>query len=126
MSIKLFSASAGSGKTYTLTLEYIKLALAGTDSRGYFRRILAVTFTIKAAEEMRSRIIEFLELIANYPYESTYPIEQKNKGLEIIQQIQIELQQDGKSFSLEELAKRAKIKPPAKHKMTSKMFLTIP
>ena len=109
MSIKLFSASAGSGKTYTLTLEYIKLALAGTDTRGYFRRILAVTFTIKAAEEMRSRIIEFLELIANYPYESTYPIEQKNKGLEIIQQIQIELQQDGKSFSQEELAKKAKI-----------------
>ncbi len=65
MSIKLFSASAGSGKTYTLTLEYIKLALREEDRRGYFRKILAVTFTIKAAEEMRSRIIEFLHGISN-------------------------------------------------------------
>jgi ATP-dependent exoDNAse (exonuclease V) beta subunit len=65
MSIKLFSASAGSGKTFTLTLEYIKLALREEDKRGYFRKILAVTFTIKAADEMRSRIIEFLQGISD-------------------------------------------------------------
>jgi ATP-dependent exoDNAse (exonuclease V) beta subunit len=65
MSIKLFSASAGSGKTFTLTLEYIKLALREEDRRGYFRKILAVTFTIKAADEMRSRIIEFLQGISD-------------------------------------------------------------
>ena len=64
MSLQLYSASAGSGKTYTLTVEYIKLALQAYESRGYFRRILAVTFTTKAAEEMRSRIIEFLSGIA--------------------------------------------------------------
>ena len=67
MSILLYSASAGSGKTYTLTLEYIKLALQEVDKRGYFRRILAVTFTIKAAEEMRTRIIEYLTGISEYP-----------------------------------------------------------
>ncbi len=66
MSLVLYSASAGSGKTYTLTVEYIKLALQEVERRGYFRRILAVTFTTKAAEEMRSRIIEYLHDIANY------------------------------------------------------------
>jgi len=65
MSLQLYSASAGSGKTYTLTVEYIKLALREVERRGYFRRILAVTFTTKAAEEMRSRIIEFLHGIAH-------------------------------------------------------------
>jgi ATP-dependent helicase/nuclease subunit A len=65
MSIKLFSASAGSGKTFTLTLEYIKLALREEDRRGYFRKILAVTFTIKAADEMRSRILDYLHGISN-------------------------------------------------------------
>ena len=67
MSIRLYSASAGSGKTYTLTIEYIKLALQEEEKRGYFRRILAVTFTIKAAEEMRSRIIEYLTCLSEYP-----------------------------------------------------------
>ena len=85
MSIKLFSASAGSGKTYTLTIEYIKLALSGTDSKGYFRRILAVTFTIKAAEEMRSRIIEFLELIAAFPFKASMSATDQKKGLDIIE-----------------------------------------
>lgn len=60
-------ASAGSGKTYTLTLNYLKLLLADDDRgtlpselhRGY-RRILAVTFTNKATEEMKRRIVETL------------------------------------------------------------------
>ena len=65
--ITLFSASAGSGKTYTLTIEYIKMALCEVESKGYFRRILAVTFTIKAAEEMRQRILQFLAGISDYP-----------------------------------------------------------
>jgi ATP-dependent helicase/nuclease subunit A len=109
MSIKLFSASAGSGKTYTLTIEYIKLALSGTDSKGYFRRILAVTFTIKAAEEMRSRIIEFLELMASFPFDTSTSVADQKKSLEIIEKVQKELSEEGYEVSADQLAKRAKI-----------------
>lgn len=50
----IYKSSAGSGKTYTLTMEYLKLALKFPDS---FKSILAVTFTNKATAEMKERII---------------------------------------------------------------------
>lgn len=53
----IYKSSAGSGKTYTLTLEYLKLALANP---GAFRQILAVTFTNKATAEMKERIVKEL------------------------------------------------------------------
>ena len=53
------TASAGSGKTHRLAERYLDLLLAGSDDRQY-RRILAVTFTNKATEEMKSRIIQNL------------------------------------------------------------------
>ena len=56
---KIYNASAGSGKTYTLSKEYLKLLL----SDGYplkFRQILAITFTNKAVAEMKSRILQNL------------------------------------------------------------------
>lgn len=56
---KVYSSSAGSGKTYTLTKEYLKLALRA-DSDTYFRSILAVTFTNAAASEMKDRIMTML------------------------------------------------------------------
>lgn len=56
----IYRSSAGSGKTYTLAKSYLKLALAG---KGKFRRILGVTFTNKATEEMKQRIIKFLTLL---------------------------------------------------------------
>lgn len=55
--LNVYKASAGSGKTHTITSDYIKLAKK-FDS--YFSNILAVTFTNKAAEEMKKRIIEVL------------------------------------------------------------------
>lgn len=58
----LYRSSAGSGKTYTLTLEYLKLALRNPKS-GY-RQILAVTFTNKATQEMKERIVEELERLS--------------------------------------------------------------
>ncbi|GAB3171166.1 UvrD-helicase domain-containing protein [Telluribacter humicola] len=58
---KIYSSSAGSGKTYTLTKEYIKLALH-SNSDTYFRQILAVTFTNAAANEMKDRILSMLRL----------------------------------------------------------------
>ncbi|GAB2481633.1 UvrD-helicase domain-containing protein [Algoriphagus taiwanensis] len=58
----IYKSSAGSGKTYTLTLEYLKLALAHP---GAFRQILAVTFTNKATAEMKERILEVLERLSH-------------------------------------------------------------
>jgi ATP-dependent exoDNAse (exonuclease V) beta subunit len=105
--ITLFSASAGSGKTYTLTIEYIKMALSEVESKGYFRRILAVTFTIKAAEEMRQRILHFLAGMADYPtFSHTSPAEQ-SKVLTIIDKVQTELAEEGILLTKEELAFRA-------------------
>jgi len=60
--LQIYKASAGSGKTYLLTENYLKLALQYPDK---FSKILAVTFTNKAAEEMKSRIIEELNSIIN-------------------------------------------------------------
>jgi ATP-dependent exoDNAse (exonuclease V) beta subunit len=57
----IYRSSAGSGKTYTLTREYLKLALRNPQ---YFRTILAVTFTNKATQEMKSRIIETLHALS--------------------------------------------------------------
>jgi len=53
----VYKSSAGSGKTYTLVREYIALAL---QSPAYFRHILAITFTNKAANEMKQRIVQGL------------------------------------------------------------------
>lgn len=55
-------AAAGSGKTFNLVKEYLKLALAGGPGRvdGRFRGILAITFTNKAANEMKTRIMDSL------------------------------------------------------------------
>ena len=61
--LTVYRASAGSGKTYTLTREYLKQALAG-NSAGAFRSVLAVTFTNKATEEMKSRIVGMLNGVA--------------------------------------------------------------
>jgi ATP-dependent exoDNAse (exonuclease V) beta subunit len=54
--MKIYKASAGSGKTYTLAKEYIKELLL-KDSDWNFRHILAVTFTKDATGEMKDRIL---------------------------------------------------------------------
>lgn len=53
--LKIYRASAGSGKTYTLTREYIRLLFADPTN---YSHILAVTFTNKATTEMRQRILK--------------------------------------------------------------------
>ena len=53
----VYKASAGSGKTFTLAVEYIKLLIF--NPRAY-RQILAVTFTNKATAEMKERILSQL------------------------------------------------------------------
>ncbi len=59
---KILSASAGSGKTYRLVLKYICDILEQADR---YRSILAVTFTNKATEEMKSRIIAEIHTLAS-------------------------------------------------------------
>lgn len=53
----IYKASAGSGKTYTLVKEYLKIVLNNPDD---FRHTLAITFTNKAADEMKNRIVNSL------------------------------------------------------------------
>lgn len=57
--IEIMKASAGSGKTYTLAHKYIDLLMANDDEFAY-RHILAVTFTNKATDEMKGRILAYL------------------------------------------------------------------
>lgn len=57
----LVSASAGSGKTHTLTHRYLQLILSERIPHGSLKNILAITFTNNAAIEMKRRILEFLK-----------------------------------------------------------------
>ena len=62
----VYKSSAGSGKTFTLVKEYLRLALHDEKKLSYnYKRILAVTFTNKAATEMKNRVVEALNQIAN-------------------------------------------------------------
>ncbi len=72
--LNIYKASAGSGKTYTLTREYITLLLGQRDTttgrwilnsepRQAHRNILAITFTNKATDEMTARIISELAIL---------------------------------------------------------------
>ncbi|WP_373058095.1 UvrD-helicase domain-containing protein [Zunongwangia sp. H14] len=58
-SFTIYNASAGSGKTFTLVKEYL-LLLFESSRREEYRNILAITFTNKAVDEMKSRIIDSL------------------------------------------------------------------
>lgn len=69
--LQLLKASAGSGKTYSLARQYIELLLKNADRYAY-RHILAVTFTNKATDEMKSRILKELHIMSSAPAESDY------------------------------------------------------
>ena len=58
-SYEIFNASAGSGKTFTLTSRYL-VKLLGSFEKESYKRILALTFTNKASEEMKNRILSSL------------------------------------------------------------------
>ena len=67
--LHVYKSSAGSGKTTALTIEYLKLALMSDYA---FKHILALTFTNKAAQEMKDRILEYLLILKGFDNE-TWP-----------------------------------------------------
>ncbi|MFY0594426.1 UvrD-helicase domain-containing protein [Roseivirga sp.] len=69
MSLTVYKSSAGSGKTFTLVKEYLKLVLLSPRD---FRNILAITFTNKATEEMKRRILASLLAIAEGKEEAMF------------------------------------------------------
>lgn len=60
---QVYNASAGSGKTFTLVKEYLKVLLNSNDIFR-FQKVLAITFTNKAAAEMKERVLYNLELLS--------------------------------------------------------------
>ncbi|MFN3967540.1 UvrD-helicase domain-containing protein [Flavobacterium sp.] len=77
----IYDASAGSGKTYTLVREYLKIILLSKKPDAY-RNILAITFTNKAVHEMKSRVVESLSEFAKE--------KPSDKALQLMQDIQTE------------------------------------
>lgn len=77
----IYDASAGSGKTFTLVKEYLKIILTSKKEDAY-KNILAITFTNKAVGEMKARVLDALsEFSKDNP---------EKKALEMIRQIQDE------------------------------------
>ncbi|MBQ3922731.1 MAG: UvrD-helicase domain-containing protein, partial [Spirochaetales bacterium] len=73
MSNKVITASAGTGKTYRLSVEYIKCLLEMFEKGGdenCFRHILVITFTRKATAEIRSRVFKQLKDLLKRKHES--------------------------------------------------------
>lgn len=68
MHFQIYRSSAGSGKTFTLVLEYLALILSNPIQ---FRSVLAVTFTNKAANEMKQRIVKALILLSDVSIPNT-------------------------------------------------------
>lgn len=67
----IYDASAGSGKTYTITREYLCILLQ-QDQVFAFQNILAITFTNKAAAEMKQRIVDALVFFAGLKPEISF------------------------------------------------------
>jgi ATP-dependent helicase/nuclease subunit A len=80
----IYRSSAGSGKTRTLAKEYLKLALRYRSD--YFKHILAVTFTNKSTQEMKDRILAYLDDFSN------------DRSPELAQELQQELSLDAPTF----------------------------
>lgn len=62
----IYNASAGSGKTHTLVRSFL-FRLLDSSQPEQLRRLLAITFTNKAAQEMKSRILVHLASFASSP-----------------------------------------------------------
>ncbi|HEX5743381.1 MAG TPA: UvrD-helicase domain-containing protein, partial [Flavobacteriaceae bacterium] len=82
---KVYNASAGSGKTFSLVKEYLKIVLRTNDA-SQFQHILAITFTNKAANEMKERIVKNLRQFAD----DTILMNPTDMFLKIVEEINID------------------------------------
>ena len=80
---RVMGASAGSGKTFSLVNAYLSCCLT-SDQDFPFRKILALTFTNKAAQEMKDRVVVEIERLADGPEDSQHlsPL-RKETGLDV-------------------------------------------
>ncbi len=62
MPLTIYKSSAGSGKTFTLVKEFLKIVLKDPNE---YKHVLAITFTNKATEEMKTRIVDELNVLAH-------------------------------------------------------------
>lgn len=94
----VINASAGSGKTYALVLNLLAICLKHPSQADKIRHILALTFTNKAANEMKNRIIEWLKKFSSHSYETDGDL----------QNIQKKLENQGHRIPLKDLHERSK------------------
>lgn len=94
----VINASAGSGKTYSLVQKLLAICLKYPDQHEKIRQVLALTFTNKAANEMKHRIIEWLKNFIKDDYAT-------NNDLQGIQE---KLKQEGIVVTIDDLHFRSK------------------
>ncbi len=95
---RVINASAGSGKTYTLVLNLLYICLQHPSQADKIKNILALTFTNKAANEMKHRIISWLKAFSSNGYED-------NLELKTIQK---KLKDQGQDVSIKTLHERSR------------------
>lgn len=78
---QIYNASAGSGKTFTLVKEYLKILLI-SDDVFIFQKILAITFTNKAAAEMKQRVLSTLKDFSEGNHTPLFTILENETGLD--------------------------------------------
>ena len=59
--VTVLKASAGSGKTYSLTERFVQFLLSSKIPKNHLRNILAITFSNNAAKQMKERILSWLK-----------------------------------------------------------------
>ncbi|WP_185867285.1 UvrD-helicase domain-containing protein [Blattabacterium cuenoti] len=69
--LKIYNASAGSGKTTFLVINYLYVLLK-SPYPDEFKRVLALTFTKKASEEMKNRILQCIKEFSNKKVKKEY------------------------------------------------------
>ncbi len=95
---KVIYASAGSGKTYALVQNLLAICLKYPAQADKIRNILALTFTNKAANEMKHRIIDWLK---------EFSLDNFKENNDLIN-VQSKLRDEGFDISLQELHERSK------------------
>ena len=89
-SLKVLNASAGSGKTYNLVKDYVKLLIEDPTDTKRFSKIIAMTFTNMASLEMKTRIVAALDILGN---PTVFGEKAKNLGIQIAEELLIPLEE---------------------------------